>query len=142
MATQAIWYWDVRIKRQGNPHTFDLVLIFYLMKSDVDREAHGRALFVQECIHQLNFYRQKLKDVVANAKEHRGQYYVKLSEAIAEKRDPGYKEGEIFDPVGKEILVEKEVKVRENRKKHNGHGERWDLRSGDILNQTRSSGAD
>jgi hypothetical protein len=106
----------VRIKRQGRRDSSDLVLNFYLMKSDVDKEAHDFALSVQECIRQLNFSRQKLKDVVANVKEHRGQYEVQLTHAILEKRNPGYKEGEILDPVEKEILVEKEVKVRDNRK--------------------------
>jgi hypothetical protein len=64
----------------------------------------------------LNFSIQKLKDVVANAKEHRGQCEVEVAHAIVEKRNPGYKEGDIFDPVEKEILVEEEVKVRDNRK--------------------------
>jgi hypothetical protein len=54
-----------------------------------------------------------LKDVVANAKEHRGQYEVKISEAIVEKRNPRFKDGEIFNPVGKEILVDTEVKTHE-----------------------------
>jgi hypothetical protein len=35
MATQAIKYWDVRIKRQGKRDLSDLVLNFYLMESDV-----------------------------------------------------------------------------------------------------------
>jgi hypothetical protein len=42
---------------------------------------------------------------------------VQVSQAIVEKRNPRYKEGEIFDPVEKEILGEKEVKVCENRKR-------------------------
>jgi hypothetical protein len=41
---------------------------------------------------------------------------VQVSQAIVEKRNPGHKEAEIFDPVKKEILVEKEVKVHDNRK--------------------------
>jgi hypothetical protein len=73
-------------------------------------------LSVQGYIRQLNFSRQKLKDLVANAKDHRGQYEAKGAEAILEKRNPGYKEGGIFDPVENEILVEKEVKVPENWK--------------------------
>jgi hypothetical protein len=77
------------------------------MKSDVDRETHDCTLPVQECIRQLNFSRQKLKDVVANAKQHRGHYKVQVSQAILEKRNPRYKEGGIFDPVGNAILVEK-----------------------------------
>jgi hypothetical protein len=91
MATQAIRYWDVQIKRQGKHNPADLILNFYLMKSDVDKEVHDCTLPVQECIRQLNFSRQKLKDVVANAKEHRGQYEVQLAHAIVEKRSPRYK---------------------------------------------------
>jgi hypothetical protein len=40
---------------------------------------------------QLNFSRQKPKDVVANAKEHRGQYEVQVAQEIVEKRNPRYK---------------------------------------------------
>jgi hypothetical protein len=47
MTTQAIRYCDVRIKRQGKGDPFDLVLNFYLMKSDVDKDAHDRTLSVQ-----------------------------------------------------------------------------------------------
>jgi hypothetical protein len=68
MATQAIRYWDVIIKRQSKLDPSELVLNFYLKKSDADKEAHDCALSVQEFIRQLNFSRQKLKDVRANAK--------------------------------------------------------------------------
>jgi hypothetical protein len=93
MATQAIRYWDVRIKRQGNRNPTDLVLNFYMMKLDVNKEAPDCTLPVQECIQQLNLSRQNLKDVVANAKEHRGQYEVEVAQAIVKKRSPRYKEG-------------------------------------------------
>jgi hypothetical protein len=33
-----------------------------------------------------------------------------------EKKNPRFKEGEIFDPVEKKILVERELKTRENRR--------------------------
>jgi hypothetical protein len=55
MATQAIRYWDVILKRQGKRDPSDLVLNFYLMKSDLEKEAHDCALSAQECIRQLNF---------------------------------------------------------------------------------------
>jgi hypothetical protein len=116
MATQEIRYWDVRIKRQDNHNPTKHILNFYLTKSDVDKEANDCMLPVEECIYQLNFSRQKLKDVVANAKENRGKYCVQVSQEIIEKRNPRYKEGGVFDSVEKEILVEKEVKVRKNRK--------------------------
>jgi hypothetical protein len=101
MATQSIRYLNVRIKREGDHNPLELVLNFYVSKSDVDRDAHDKPLHMQECIKQLNFSRQKFKDVVANAKEHRGQYEVKIPEAIVEKRNPRFKDGEIFDPVEK-----------------------------------------
>jgi hypothetical protein len=41
---------------------------------------------------------------------------VEIAEAIVEKRNPRFKEGEIFDPVEKDILVEREVTMRENRR--------------------------
>jgi hypothetical protein len=77
----------------------ELVLSFYLRKSDVDRDAHYNTFPMQECIKQLNLLRLKLKDVVAYAKEHRGQYEVEIAEAIVEKRNPRFKEGEIFYPL-------------------------------------------
>jgi hypothetical protein len=52
------------------------------MKSDMEKGARDRALTVQECIRQLNILREKIKDVVANTKEHRGQYEVKVAEVI------------------------------------------------------------
>jgi hypothetical protein len=105
MVTQSIPYWDVMIKREGNHNPFDLVLIFYLIKSDVDRNAHNKPLPMQECIKQLNFSRHKLKYVFANAKERREQYEVEIAEAIVEKINPRFKDVEIFDPVEKEILM-------------------------------------
>jgi hypothetical protein len=68
MATQSSRYWDIRIKRKGDRNPRDLVLNFYLSRADADREAHDKPLSIQECIKQLNFSRQKLKDVVANAR--------------------------------------------------------------------------
>jgi hypothetical protein len=47
MDTQAIRYWDVIIKRQGRRDPSDLVLNFYLMTSDVDKDAHDCTLSFQ-----------------------------------------------------------------------------------------------
>jgi hypothetical protein len=71
MATQSMRYWDIRIKRKGERNPCDLVLNLYFSRVDIDREAHDKPLSIQECIKQLNFSRQKLKDVVANAREYR-----------------------------------------------------------------------
>jgi hypothetical protein len=62
---------------------------------------------MQECIKKLNLSKHKLKYVVANAEEHSGQYEVEIAEDIVEKRNPRFKDGEIFDPGEKEILVGK-----------------------------------
>jgi hypothetical protein len=78
MVAQYIRHWDVRIKREGERNHLELVLNFYLIKYDVDREAHDKTPSMQECTIQLNFSRHKLKDVVANAKEHRGKYEVEM----------------------------------------------------------------
>jgi hypothetical protein len=114
MATQAIRYWDIRIKRKGERNPRDLVLKYYLSRANIDREVNDKPLSIREYIKQLNFSRQKLKDVVANAKEYGGQYEAEIAEAILEKRNPRFKDGEIFDPVEKEILVERELKTHEN----------------------------
>jgi hypothetical protein len=74
MATQAFRYWNIRIKRKGERNPRDLVLNYYLSRADVDREVHDKTLSIRECIKQLNFSRQQLKEMVANAKEYRGQY--------------------------------------------------------------------
>jgi hypothetical protein len=73
---KSIRYWDVSFKREGERNPLDLVLNFYFIKSDLDSDAHDKPLTIQECIKQLNFSRQKLKDVVSKAKEHSGQYKV------------------------------------------------------------------
>jgi hypothetical protein len=59
MATQSIQYCDIRIKRKGERNSRDLVLNFYLSKSDVDRDAHDKPLPIQEFIKQLNYSRHK-----------------------------------------------------------------------------------
>jgi hypothetical protein len=55
-------------KRKGERNHFDLVLNCYLIKSKVDNEAHDKTPYMQYCIRQLNFSRQIMEDVIANAK--------------------------------------------------------------------------
>jgi hypothetical protein len=57
-----------------------------------------------------------LKDVVANAKEHRTQYEVQLATVIVEHKHPHFFEGNDHDPMEKVNLVTKVLKTRENRK--------------------------
>jgi hypothetical protein len=70
LATNAIRYWDVRIKHKGDRNPMSGVLNYYLSLSDVEVEAHDKPLSLEECIKQINQARKNLKDVVSNAKEH------------------------------------------------------------------------
>jgi hypothetical protein len=86
LATNAINYWDVRIKHKGDRNPISGVLKYYLSLSDVEAGAHDKPLSVEECIKQINQARQNLKYVVANAKEHRTQFEVELATAIVEHK--------------------------------------------------------
>jgi hypothetical protein len=88
LATHALRYWDVRIKHKGDRNPMSGVLNYYFSLSDVEADAHDKPLPVEECIKQINQARQKLKDVVANAKEHRTKFEVELATAIVEHKHP------------------------------------------------------
>jgi hypothetical protein len=92
------------------------LLNYYLSLSDVDVDAHDKPIPVEECIKQINQARQKLKDVVANAKEHRTQFEVELATVIVEHKHPYLCDGTDHDPVDTQNLVAKVLKTRENRK--------------------------
>jgi hypothetical protein len=68
LATNAIRYWDIRIKHKGDRNQMSGVLNYYLSLSDVEVDAHDKALSLEERMKNINQARQKLKDVVANAK--------------------------------------------------------------------------
>jgi hypothetical protein len=116
LATNEIRYWGVRIKHMGDHNPMSGVLNYYLSLSDVEVDAHNKPLSLEECIKQINQARQKLKDVVANAKEHRTQFEVELATAIMEHKHPYVCDRDEYDPVDKDNLVAKLLKTRENRK--------------------------
>jgi hypothetical protein len=74
------------------------------------------SLTIRECIHQINNARSKLKDVVNNATELRTQFEVDLAMAVVEHKRPEFRSGEIFMECDKDVLVQKELKSRENRR--------------------------
>jgi hypothetical protein len=74
------------------------------------------SLTVQECIHQINISRSKLKDVVNTKIELRPQFEVDLAMAVVEHKRPEFRLGEIFMECDKGVLVQKELKSRENRR--------------------------
>jgi hypothetical protein len=116
LATNAIWYWDVLIKHKGDRNPISGVLNYYLSLSDIEVDAHDKPLSLEECIKKINQARQKLKDVVASAKEHRTQFKVELATVIVEHNHPYVCDRNEYDPVDKENLVAKVLKTRENRK--------------------------
>jgi hypothetical protein len=116
LETHTIRYWDVRIKHKGDHNPMSGVLNCYLSLSDVEADDNDKLLTVEECIKQMKQARQKLKDVVANATEHRTQFKVELATAIVEHKHPCLCGGSEYDPVDKDNLVAKVLKTRENRK--------------------------
>jgi hypothetical protein len=116
LATNTSWYWDVRIKHKGDRKPMAGVLNYYLSLSNVEVDDHNKPPSLEDCIKQINQSRQKLKDVVANAKEHRTQFEVELATAIVEHKHPYLCDGNEYDPVDKDNLVAKVLKPRENQK--------------------------
>jgi hypothetical protein len=86
------------------------VLNYYLSLLDVEVDAHDKPLSLEKYIKQINQARQKLKDVVANATEHRTQFEVDLATAIVEHKNPHLCDGTEHDTVDKENLVAKVLK--------------------------------
>jgi hypothetical protein len=74
------------------------------------------SLTVRECIHQINNARSKPKDVVNNATELRTQFDVDLDMAVVEHKRPEFRSGETFMECDKDVLVQTELKSRENRR--------------------------
>jgi hypothetical protein len=74
----AIRYWDVRTKRNGERHPNDGVLNYYLARSDVDAKTFDKPLTRMECIHQANNARVKFKDNIKNVREDSNPTYMKL----------------------------------------------------------------
>jgi hypothetical protein len=74
------------------------------------------SLTVRECIHQINNARSKLKDVVNTAIELRTQFEADLAMVVVEHKRPEFRSGEIFMECDKDILIQKELKSRENRR--------------------------
>jgi hypothetical protein len=114
-ATGSIRYWDLHIKRGGRRDKNDALLDYYYDLSGVGAE-FDISLTVRECIHQINNARSKIKDVVNTETELRTQFEVDLAMAVVEHKMPEFRSGEIFMECDKDVLVQKELKSRENRK--------------------------
>jgi hypothetical protein len=113
-ATISIRYWDLRIKRGGIRDKNYTLLDYYHELSGVGAE-FDISLTVRECIHQINNARSKLKDVVNNVVDLRTQFEVDLAMAVVEHKRPEFRSGETFIECDKDVLVQKELKSKENR---------------------------
>jgi hypothetical protein len=74
------------------------------------------SLTVRECIHKINNARSKLKDVVNNATELSTQFEVYLAMAVVEHKRPEFRSEETFMECDKDVLFQKELKSRKNRR--------------------------
>jgi hypothetical protein len=93
----------------------DALFDYYYDLSGVGAEFYI-SLTVWECIHQINNARSKLKVVVNTEIELRTQFDVDLAMAVVEHKMPEFHSGEIFMECDKDVLVQKELKSRENRR--------------------------
>jgi hypothetical protein len=114
-ATISIRYWDLHIKRGRIRDKNDTLLDYYHELSGVGTE-FDISLTIRECIHKINNARSKLKDVVNNAVDLRTQFEVDLAMVVAEHKRPELRSGEISMECDKDVLVQKEIKSRENRR--------------------------
>jgi hypothetical protein len=113
--TSSIRYWDLHIKRGGIRDKNDTLLDYYYELSGVGAE-FDISLTVRECIHQINNARSKLKDVFNNVVDLRTQFEVDLAMAVVEHKRSEFRSGETFMECDKDVLVQKELKSRENRR--------------------------
>jgi hypothetical protein len=72
--TNAIRYWDVRVKRSGEKHPHDRVLNYYLSRLDVDANTFDKPLLLTECRNQANNARAKLTNTLKDVKDNSTQY--------------------------------------------------------------------
>jgi hypothetical protein len=92
LQTSTSRYWDLCIKRGGVCDNNDTLLDYYLDQSDVEAE-FVMFLNLQECIHQINNARSKLKDDVMHVTELRSQFEVCVAIAVVEHERPEFRLG-------------------------------------------------
>jgi hypothetical protein len=114
-AISSIRYWDLRIKRGGIHGKNDTLMDYYYELSGVGAE-FDISLTVSECIHQINNARSKLNDVINNTVDLRTQLEVDLAMVVVEQKGPEFSSGETSMECDKDVLVQKELKSRENRR--------------------------
>jgi hypothetical protein len=114
--TNAIRYWDVRVKRNGERHPRDSVLNYYSARSDIDAKTFDNLLTRTGCINQANNARFKFKDTLKNVKDNSTQYEHEVAVARVERRHPHLADGNSVLTLEREELILKEIKRRENKR--------------------------
>jgi hypothetical protein len=93
--TNAIRYWDVRIRRGGGRHLHDGVLKYYLARSDVDNTMDIDLPLVT-CTQEAVNARAKFKDTMKSVKEKGTQYETEVAIARVERNYPHLVEGNVL----------------------------------------------
>jgi hypothetical protein len=111
-ATHTIRYWDARISRWGIRESDDVVVNYYLARSNVDKERFDITMTSMACIHQLNNARRQLEDVLKDASNNGSFYEVEVETARVEKKFPHLTEDNFVCAIEREENIELEVKAR------------------------------
>jgi hypothetical protein len=106
----------LRIKLLGIHDPANDLLYYLVSKSDVEIRIFDHNLPINDCIHQINNARAKLKDIITQATQLWSEFKVDLATAVIEHKHEHYCTGEEYDAAEKCQFVEKEVKSRENRR--------------------------
>jgi hypothetical protein len=117
--TNAIRYWDVRIRRGGGRHLHDGILNYYLARSDVDNTMDIDLPLVT-CTQEAVNARTKFKDTMKSVKENGAQYETEVATARVERKYPNLVEGNILMILEREAKIQKELKRRENKRVSQG----------------------
>jgi hypothetical protein len=106
----------LRIKLLGIRDPVNDLLNYYVSKSDVEISVFDHTLQINDCIHQINNARVKLKDVIIQATQLRSEFEVDLATAVIKYKHACFHTGEEYDAAGKDQFVEKELNSWENRR--------------------------
>jgi hypothetical protein len=113
--TDAIRYWDVRIRSGGGRHLHDDVLNYYLTWSDVDTTLDIDLPLVT-CTREAVNARAKFKDTIKLVKENGTQYKTEVATDRVERKFPHLVEGNIIMTLEREAKIQKELELLENKR--------------------------
>jgi hypothetical protein len=117
--TNAIRYWDVRIRRGGGHHLHDGVLNYYLARSDVDTTLDIDLPLVT-CTQEAVNAREKFKDTMKLVKENGTQYETEVATSRVERKYPHLVEGNVPMTLERAAKIQKELKRSENKRVSQG----------------------